>query len=103
MQEFKYKFKKKIILIYGYGKSGSASFKYLKKYNKVFIYDDFKKIKNLPFVELKKINQLIFDYILLSPGINIRKCKLKKILNKNKKKIITDLDIFYSFYPKILK
>ncbi len=100
MQQLKNKFKKKIILIYGYGKSGSASFNYLKKNNKIYIFDDFKIIKNLPFIKLKKINKISFDYILLSPGINIRKCKLKKFLKNYKKKIITDLDIFYNFYPK---
>ena len=49
MQELKNKFKKKIILIYGYGKSGSASFNYLKN-NKIYIFDDFKIIKNLTFL-----------------------------------------------------
>ena len=36
-----------------------------------------------------------FDYIVVSPGININKCDLQKYLKKNLKKIITDLDIFY--------
>ncbi len=31
----------------------------------------------------------------MSPGINIKKTKFKSILLKNKKKIITDLDLFY--------
>ena len=103
MQKLKKKIKKKIILIYGYGKSGSASYHYLKKNNKIYIFDDFKIIKNLPFIKLKKINKINFDYILLSPGIDIRRCKLKNFLKKNRKKIITDLDIFYNFYPKNLK
>ena len=38
-----------------------------------------------------------FDIIILSPGININQCRLKKFL-KNDKIIYTDLDIFYSFY-----
>ena len=103
MQYLKKKFKKKIILIYGYGKSGSASYNYLKKNNKIYIFDDFKIIKNLPFIKFKKINTVNYDYILLSPGININSCKLKNFLKKNRKKIITDLDIFYNFYPKNLK
>tara|TARA_Y100000591_G_scaffold253736_1_gene225361 strand:+ start:141 stop:1421 length:1281 start_codon:yes stop_codon:yes gene_type:complete len=103
MQHIKKKFKKKIILIYGYGKSGSASYNYLKKNNKIYIFDDFKILKNLPFIKFKKINKISYDYILLSPGINISSCKLKKFLKKNRKKIITDLDIFYNFYPKNLK
>ena len=52
MHELKNKFINKKILIYGYGKSGRASFNYLKKNNEVFIYDDYKKLKNLPFLSL---------------------------------------------------
>ena len=36
----------------------------------------------------------IVDYIVMSPGINIKKTNIKKILKKNKKKIITDIDLF---------
>ena len=35
-----------------------------------------------------------FDFIFVSPGIDIKKCNLKRLLKKNKEKIITDLDIF---------
>ena len=45
--------KNKKFLIYGYGKTGQASFNYLKKNNKISIYDDNKKVKNLLFL-LKK-------------------------------------------------
>ena len=103
MHELKNKFKNKKILIYGYGKSGRASFNYLKKKNEVFIYDDFKKLKNLPFITLGNIKNLSFDYILVSPGINIRKCKLKNFLKSHSNKIVTDLDIFYNAYPENLK
>ena len=103
MHELKNKFKNKKILIYGYGKSGRASFNYLKKNNEVFIYDDFKKLKKLPFLTLGNIKNLSLDYIVLSPGINIRKCKLKNFLKIHGKKIVTDLDIFFSAYPKNLK
>ena len=37
---------------------------------------------------------------MVSPGINIRKCSLKKFISKNLNKVITDLDIFYSHYFK---
>jgi len=84
----------KKFLIYGYGKSGRASYNYLKKKNKISIYDDNKKLKKF-FISLKKIKLTEFDYIVLSPGIDISKCRLKNYLKKNKKKIITDLDIFY--------
>ena len=94
--------KKKIILIYGYGKSGHASYNYLKKNNKTSIYDDNKKHKKFS-ISLKKIKLTEFDYIVLSPGIDINKCKLKNYLKKNKRKIITDLDIFYLNNPNNLK
>jgi len=38
--------------------------------------------------------------VLVSPGINIEKCLLKNFLKKNFKKIITDLDVFYSHYSE---
>ena len=44
-----------------------------------------------------------FDYIIISPGININNCSLKYYLKKNKKKIITDLDIFYFTYKENVK
>ena len=46
--------KNKKFLIYGYGKTGNASYNYLKKNNKISIYDDNKKTKN-SFISLKKI------------------------------------------------
>ena len=96
------KLKKNFILIYGYGKSGHASYNYLKKNNKISIYDDNKKNKKF-FISLKKIKLTEFDYIVLSPGIDINNCKLKNYIKKNKKKIITDLDIFYLNNPNNLK
>ena len=42
------------ISIYGYGKSGRSSYKFLKEKNKVFIYDDNKKLNNL-FISFKEI------------------------------------------------
>ena len=73
--------KNKKFLIYGYGKTGYATCNYLKKSNKIFIYDDNKKIKKF-FISFKKIQQKEFDYIVLSPGIDINKCKFKKYLKK---------------------
>ena len=37
----------------------------------------------------------------MSPGISLKKTKFKKKLLKHKNKIITDLDLFYLFNPKI--
>ena len=96
-------FSKKKILIYGLGKTGNSSHLFLKKNNKTFLFDDIKKNLNVSkkfFINKKKIYKYNFDYILVSPGINIRKCSLKKFISKNLNKIITDLDIFYSHYFK---
>ena len=90
-------FNNKKILIYGLGKSGLSASKFLKRNNKVIEYDD-KKNKN--YVKIRKIE---FDYIILSPGININKCKLSNFLKKNYSKIHTDLDIFYSNYKNNYK
>ena len=74
--------KNKKFLIYGYGKSGYATYNYLKKNNKILIYDDNKKINKF-FASYKKILLTEFDYIVLSPGIDINRCKLKNYLKKN--------------------
>jgi UDP-N-acetylmuramoylalanine--D-glutamate ligase len=87
-------FYKKKILIYGLGKSGLSVFKFLKKDNEITTYDD--KIK----VDSKKIKRIKFDYIIISPGIDINKCNLSKFLKNNSKKIHTDLDIFYNHHKK---
>jgi len=98
---------KKNFLIYGFGKSGFSTYKYLKQRNNCKIFDD--NQKNIPFkyrkksINFSKIKNHCFDYIVLSPGININRCKLSKYLKKNQSKIITDLDIFYLSYPKIKK
>ena len=93
----------KKILIYGLGKSGVSSYKFLKNKADLYLFDDNEKknIKlksNLRLNTLKEISKINFDKIIISPGIDISKCKLSKTLKKNSLKIYTDLDIFYSFY-----
>ncbi len=96
----------KKFLIYGFGQSGISSFKYLKQKNKCFIFDDNKKKLNNKFkkffIPKSKLLNNNFDYIVISPGININRCQLSNYLKKNQKKVITDLDIFYKFNPDIL-
>lgn len=98
-------FLKKKILIYGIGKSGISSYNFLKNNNNIYLYDDNKTavknktIKN-KFIKKNIIEKNKFDYIVVSPGININNCKLQNFIKKNQKKIVTDLDIFYSNYSK---
>ena len=100
-------FYKKNFLIYGFGKSGFASYKFLYKKNNCKIIDDNKK--NIPIkykhktINYKQLKKHKFDYIVLSPGIDIHKCNLSKYLIKNFSKVITELDIFYLSYPDIKK
>ena len=89
----------KKILIYGLGKSGISSYKFLNNKAKVYLFDDNSKI-NLKLINIQKIEKKEFDFIIISPGIDISNCKLSKFLKKNFLKIYTDLDIFYSFYKK---
>ena len=90
-------FLNKKILIYGSGRSGLSAFQFLKKKCDVFLYDDFKR-NSKKTVNYKFIKKNKFDFIIISPGIDINNCKLSAFLKKNLKKIYTDLDVFYSFY-----
>ena len=89
--------------IYGLGLSGSSTLKFLKKKNvkKIYTWDDKKnKDDKAKFNLFKKVLDEV-DYIVISPGIDIQKTKFKFKLFQNKKKIITDLDLF--FMQKISK
>ncbi len=85
-------FANKKVLIYGLGISGNSCLQFLKKKNNVKVFDDNLLLKNEKykkfFLDKSKILKLKFDYIVLSPGIDIKKCKLKKYLLKNKKKLL---------------
>ena len=90
-------FLNKKILIYGLGKSGISTFKFLKKKADVYLFDDNPKI-NQKLISVNQVLKIEFDRVIISPGIDISNCKLSKFLNKNLDKIYTDLDVFYSFY-----
>jgi len=83
--------------IYGLGLSGTSVHKFLKKnkVTKIYIWDDKKNSKNTKKFNLfyNSLNKV--DYIVISPGIDIKLTSFKSILYKNRKKIITDLDLFY--------
>ena len=99
MNKEEFQFKNKKILIYGFGISGKACFKHLNRNNNTFIYDDNLKLATNKYktkiLNKKKISQHNFNYIVVSPGIDLKKCLLNKYLKKNKKKIISELDVFY--------
>ena len=87
--------KEQSFLVYGLGASGQSVVNFFKKNNfKNFkIWDD--KQKNLLKIHRTKNLDLILnqvDYIVLSPGISTFK---NKKLRKFKKKIITDIDLFF--------
>ena len=107
MNKEEFQFKNKKILIYGFGISGKACFKHLNRNNNTFIYDDNLKLTTNKYktkiLNQKKISQHNFNYIVVSPGIDLKKCLLNKYLKKNKKKIISELDVFYLENKKNLK
>lgn len=85
-------------LVYGLGSSGQSVVKFFKKKNiknyKVWDDKDKKLFKNNRAVDLNiTLNKV--DYIVLSPGISLKNSKNKNKLIKFKKKIITDIDLFY--------
>lgn len=83
-------FKNKKILIYGLGKTGISVKRFLNKNKIKYLVLDDKLNKN------SKIFKKKFDYIILSPGIDIYNHPKIKFFKKHKKNIITDLDIFFS-------
>ncbi len=95
------KYQNKKVAIYGMGLTGFSALKTLEKLGaKVFCWDDNprvrKKIKKLNFnLDRFWLNKNSLDYIIISPGIDINKCKISRYLKKNSEKIITDLDLFF--------
>jgi UDP-N-acetylmuramoylalanine--D-glutamate ligase len=91
---------KKKFLVFGLGVSGHATLSQLKK-NKANIecWDDSKQLRE-KFKNKYRVNKDWFkssyDFIVISPGINIYSHAKKLFFYKNKNKIITDLDLFCS-------
>ena len=90
-------FKDKSFVVYGLGLTGRSVVNFLKKNKayKICIWDDYLIKSNQKLKNQFKVNLNIVDYIVISPGINLHRSKFKKLLLKNKKKIITDLDLFF--------
>jgi len=89
------KLKELSFLVYGLGLSGKSVVKFFKKENitNFKVWDDghkkiYKKYRSKNLIH--SLNQV--DYIVLSPGISLLK---NKSLDKFKKKIITDIDLYY--------
>ena len=92
------KLKKLSFLVYGLGASGQSVVRHFKKkkIKNYQVWDD--KNKNINKKKRAKnlsdtLNEV--DYIVLSPGVSLKNSKNKNILNKFKKKIITDIDLLY--------
>ena len=94
------KYQDKKIAVYGMGITGRSAARVFKKLkSNVYCWDDDKKIrrkvKKLKFNVEKFWLKKNIDKIVLSPGIDIRKCKINNYLKKNIRKIITAVDVFF--------
>ncbi len=92
--------KKYSFLVYGLGFTGKSVIRYFKKnkISKYLVWDDNSKLRkdfktNKVFNLRNDLEKV--DFIVLSPGISLRKTKNRKELIKYKKKIITDIDLLY--------
>ena len=99
---------KKSFAVYGLGTTGKSVINYFNKFGfkNYTIWDDDKSLQSYWHLDKKNEKDFlelirIVDFIVVSPGINIKKTKIKKVLKKNNHKIITDLDLFYILHPKI--
>ena len=94
------KLKELSFLVYGLGLSGTSVINFFKKkgIKKFKVWDDNKKKVHIKYRSKNLIHTLNqVDYIVLSPGISLLK---NKKLSKFKKKIITDIDLFYLYKNK---
>ena len=91
-------FQKLSFLVYGLGLTGISVVRFFTK-NKIKtfqVWDDSNKTlyKNK---RPKNLNKALTEvnFIVLSPGVSLKKSKNKKLLNKFKNKIITDIDLIF--------
>ena len=91
-------FKKLSFLVYGLGLTGKSVINFFKKNNikNYKVWDDhnkklYKTKRPINLVQaLKEVN-----YIVLSPGVSLKKSKNKNLLSNFKNKIITDIDLIF--------
>ena len=92
--------KKLKFLVYGLGSTGISVIKFFKKkkISDFLVWDDNlklrKKFRSKSVSNLKNALKSV-DFIVLSPGISLKKTKNKIGLKKHKNKIITDIDLVY--------
>ncbi len=91
-------FKELSFLIYGLGSTGKSVVTFFKKNNikNYYVWDDYEKslYKRKRVRNLKKTIKEV-NYIILSPGVSLKKTYFRKELIMNKKKIITDIDLIF--------
>ncbi len=99
---------KKSFAVYGLGSTGQSVINFFIKasFKNYVFWDDEAILRKKWKLNEKKRRHFVkalnlVDFIIVSPGINPKKTKLKKILSKNKSKIISDLDLFYMVNSKI--
>ena len=92
--------KKFSFLVYGLGSTGYSLIKYFKKrkITDYVVWDDNSKLrKKFKSKVAQNLRSTIkdVDYIVLSPGISLKKTKYKNDLSNYEHKIITDIDLLY--------
>ncbi len=90
----------KKFLVFGLGLSGTSTINALSKFGaKIECWDDnleLRKKAKSKFILNSNWFDNYYDFIVISPGINIYKHKYKNFFLKYKNRTITDLDLFYS-------
>ena len=80
-----FNFKNKSFAVYGLGLTGNSVVNFLKKNkaNKIYTWDDYSVRSTLKIKKTFKKNLNFVDYIVVSPGINIKKSTFKTLLFKS--------------------
>lgn len=91
----------KSFLVYGMGASGISAYNFLEGHGaNVFIYADKPKVELNDFSTITKFSDVLklkFDYVVLSPGVQIIGNKNIKKLKQNGVMLISELELGYLF------